>query len=460
MRRSALIKYATASATRASDRLRSLSIRQPVTGNQASLRALRQAPAFLRRKLEIGAAADPLEHVADRVADDVMRMADAPASAPSVGRMLQRKCAACEEKDESKLQPKRPPSAGGAAIGAAPRIVHDALRTPGEPLDAGARAFMEPRFGRDFGDVRVHADTRASDSARAVNAMAYTVGRDVVFAAGRYAPQTAAGRRLLAHELAHVVQQGGSIAHGQLQRQPATSPGEASSTTPATPPTPLKPCPLLSDFASENEAGFALMCVTKKEGEAPTCALTNKHLEMLATTRTLARQRVQKAYFRIYATGGPEYAQRIARSVFVGEPPDTDTIRTTLDTMISRLQSMTFVGGTCAAPECDSPGAHALAFEDGPGNPVTVCLRSFLPVYLPQLTRTLIHETVHLAGIDVDPDVEEVYCKSDDPEGKPSPKDCEQQCQAATSADAWARFIDCLGGPLLSKYLVTGAGAG
>ena len=94
-----------------------------------------------------------------------------------------------------------------APTNAVPRIVHDVLRSPGQPLDASARSFMEPRFGHDFSGVRVHADDRAATSARAVNALAYTVGRDVVFGAGQYAPGTIAGKRLLAHELTHVVQQ-------------------------------------------------------------------------------------------------------------------------------------------------------------------------------------------------------------------------------------------------------------
>jgi hypothetical protein len=67
---------------------------------------------------------------------------------------------------------------------------------------------MAPRFGHDFGEVRIHTDAKAADSARAVGAQAYTVGRDVVFATGRYAPQTLAGKKLIAHELAHVLQQG------------------------------------------------------------------------------------------------------------------------------------------------------------------------------------------------------------------------------------------------------------
>jgi len=89
-----------------------------------------------------------------------------------------------------------------------PQIVHDVLRSPGQPLDANTRTFMEPRFGHDFSKVRVHTDARAAKSAQAVNALAYTVGREVVFGAGHYAPATPQGRKLLVHELAHVVQQG------------------------------------------------------------------------------------------------------------------------------------------------------------------------------------------------------------------------------------------------------------
>src|SRR6185503_19903209 len=77
----------------------------------------------------------------------------------------------------------------------------------GAPLPEAARRQFEPRFGRDFGEVRVHTGPEAAASARALNAHAYTFGRDVVFGAGQYDPGGAAGRRLIAHELAHVVQQ-------------------------------------------------------------------------------------------------------------------------------------------------------------------------------------------------------------------------------------------------------------
>jgi hypothetical protein len=95
--------------------------------------------------------------------------------------------------------------------------VHEALRSPGQPLDAETRAFMEPRFGHDFSRVRVHTDSVAAASARAVNALAYTVERDIVFAQRQYEPTTTLGQRLIAHELTHVVQQGQASQDGGLQ---------------------------------------------------------------------------------------------------------------------------------------------------------------------------------------------------------------------------------------------------
>jgi hypothetical protein len=82
------------------------------------------------------------------------------------------------------------------------------MRGGGRPLPASARHFMEPRFGADLSDVRIHTGPEAVHTARALNARAYTVGRDIMFGAGRYAPDTAEGKKLLAHELTHVVQQG------------------------------------------------------------------------------------------------------------------------------------------------------------------------------------------------------------------------------------------------------------
>jgi hypothetical protein len=85
--------------------------------------------------------------------------------------------------------------------------VHDVVRSGGTPLDAGVRVDMESRFGQDFGDVRVHTGGAAHESAKSVNAQAYTVGSDIVFQNDRYDPSSDSGKHMLAHELTHVVQQ-------------------------------------------------------------------------------------------------------------------------------------------------------------------------------------------------------------------------------------------------------------
>ena len=178
-------------------------------GNQAALRRL-------QTKLKVGAVNDPLEHEADRVADQVMRMADPGAAMTSAPPQVSRKCAACEQQvsrkrpaceAEEKLQKKGVGSQAGPAD--APASVHEALRSPGQPLDAATRAYFEPRFGRDFSDVQVHSGPSAAQSAHDVNAHAYTVGHSIAFDSGRFDPGSREGRRLIAHELTHVAQQQG-----------------------------------------------------------------------------------------------------------------------------------------------------------------------------------------------------------------------------------------------------------
>ena len=101
----------------------------------------------------------------------------------------------------------------------APPMVHEVLNSPGQSLDFATRAFFEPRFGHDFSQVRVHTDERAEQSARDVNAHAYTVGHDIVFGAGKFSPATQDGRRLLAHELTHVVQQNWNSTDSMIRRR-------------------------------------------------------------------------------------------------------------------------------------------------------------------------------------------------------------------------------------------------
>ena len=147
---------------------------------------------WLQARLDIGAVDDPLEREAERVADSVM--------APAAGRAAIGRASA----------------AAGAPL-AAPASVDAVLARPGRPLDAALRRDMEQRFGHDFSQVRVHAGPAAERSAAELDAQAYTVAPHIVFGAGRYRPQTHAGRHLIAHELTHVLQQAGAGA-GVVQR--------------------------------------------------------------------------------------------------------------------------------------------------------------------------------------------------------------------------------------------------
>ena len=194
----------------------------PYSGNQTALRRLSRIAPRIQYRLEIGAVDDPLEAEADRVADHVMRMPDPAISVVPAAPQISRKCAACEEEDR-KLQTK--PSAAPAPSEAPPNV-HDVLRSSGQSLDQATRASLEPRFGHDFSAVRIHTDPKAAESARSVAAHAYTLGNNIVFGASQYAPATESGRRLLAHELSHVVQQtGGSsaVARPRIQRAPDLS---------------------------------------------------------------------------------------------------------------------------------------------------------------------------------------------------------------------------------------------
>jgi hypothetical protein len=174
--------------------------------------AARDAPLKIQPKLTVNTPGDVHEQEADRVAGQVMRMPE-----PSAQSNAQAVISGHAMTPAVRVQTKstHPGDSGGAS---APPIVHEVLRSPGQPLDAATRAFMEPRFGQDFGQVRVHTDAKAAESARTIGAQAYTVGENLVFGAGRYAPGSMTGKQLLAHELTHTVQQQGH-AQTTIQRK-------------------------------------------------------------------------------------------------------------------------------------------------------------------------------------------------------------------------------------------------
>ena len=187
----------------------------------------RQQPFFsplVQTKLSIGAADDPYEREADAMADRVMRMPAAgnnpaffkPSPIPSV----QAKCEHCEE--EEKLQRKENATSeidGSASL----ESYTSTLPGTGKSLPDSDRQFFEPRFGHDFSDVRIHNDNAAAQSAENIHALAYTYGNNIVFNQNQFAPETDQGKRLIAHELTHVVQQGSSV-QKSIQRDLAIEP--------------------------------------------------------------------------------------------------------------------------------------------------------------------------------------------------------------------------------------------
>jgi hypothetical protein len=196
------------------------------SGNNLTRLAGPSRPLTIQTKLKVNTPGDAYEQEADQVSQQVMRT-----PTPQLQRACDcgGSCASCQ-KEQSGQQPARVQrkhfDSSGPGPAEAPPLVEKVLRSPGQPLDKATRDYMEPRFGRNFGHVRVHSDPEAAESARQVNANAYTARNHIAFSAGRLAPTTNAGRHLLAHELTHVVQQDPQqqdVQHRQsrLQRQPS-----------------------------------------------------------------------------------------------------------------------------------------------------------------------------------------------------------------------------------------------
>lgn len=170
---------------------------------------------LVQAKLRVGAVGDAFEQEADAVAERVGTIPMGHAGSPAMPGVrsaappaVQRTCAECAKEDEEERPVQRTTAAIGGAIG--PDATHhvDAMRGGGQPLSKDVRSHFEAHLGADFGAVRVHTDDRAARAAGSLNARAFTTGADVAFAPGMFLPSTPEGRRLIAHELTHVVQQG------------------------------------------------------------------------------------------------------------------------------------------------------------------------------------------------------------------------------------------------------------
>jgi hypothetical protein len=172
----------------------------------------------IQRKLSIGAVDDPLEQEADAMADTVMRMPTQP--------FVQRKCSHCEEEESVQKKPlassitpfiQTKGGDGGTASDTVTQQINS-TRGSGSNMDRPTQSFMESRFGSDFSGVKIHTGDDAVQMSRELNAQAFTVGSDIYFNSGKYNPSSESGKHLLAHELTHTVQQGGTAMLKQIQR--------------------------------------------------------------------------------------------------------------------------------------------------------------------------------------------------------------------------------------------------
>ncbi|MEE8524567.1 MAG: DUF4157 domain-containing protein, partial [Thermoanaerobaculia bacterium] len=212
------------------DRLGSISATPAVQVQAGARQPGARQPGARQPKLEVGPPDDKFEQEADRVADQVMRM---PVSAAAI----QRKCSECEKAEQIQTKAADRASSGAAV---SPRLQADigSLRGGGRPLSAESRSFFEPRFDHDFSNVRVHTDARAASTASGLEAQAFTVGSDLFFAQGRFRPDMASGKRLLAHELTHTIQQQGrrtALARQRIQRLPDDQAATCDAESPAMP---------------------------------------------------------------------------------------------------------------------------------------------------------------------------------------------------------------------------------
>lgn len=176
-------------------------------------RAQNSKPFFpghlVQPKLQVNEPGDRYEQEADAMADKVMRMTTGESTFFKPAQtVVQRKCQHCE--DEEKLHRKQNSDAATQGSHALDNYV-GSLGASGQSLPENSRQFFEPRFGQDFSNVRIHTDSVAAKSAQSINALAYTTGNNIVFNNGQYSPESDSGKRLMAHELTHVVQQGGTV---------------------------------------------------------------------------------------------------------------------------------------------------------------------------------------------------------------------------------------------------------
>lgn len=170
---------------------------------------------IIQPKLTINQPGDQYEREADAMADKVMRMAQPESQTAST---IQRRCAKCEAEEKKKKLQRKENNSNSPTVSTGLENYTNSLNSRGQPLSKETRNFFEPRFGYDFSHIRIHNDGMAVESAQSIQARAYTLGSHIVFNRGEFRPHSEDGKRLLGHELTHVVQQGKYSNSKNIQR--------------------------------------------------------------------------------------------------------------------------------------------------------------------------------------------------------------------------------------------------
>lgn len=320
------------------------------------------------------------------------------------------------------------------------------VASSGHPLPGATRQSMEAGFGHDFSQVRVHDDAVAAHSAAALDAAAYTVGSHVVFAGGQYAPDTSSGSHLLAHELAHVVQQrSGSV--GSTTGEDAHLEHEADQAA-------------LRIHAGE-QVGVAsqgprgVMRQQAGRGTNPPAprprAPNATEQRVIEKARAAAAVRIQLAHFKTAGLGPSppdrrddlagierkQQATQLATRMFDWDPPNMDQVDEIVGKMISVLAPGADIKVAGAGdPDCGTRSGYVA----GHRVPIVLCPHFFTEGAEEQV-RTMMHESAHVVGIGK-ADLGESYCVV---------FDCQHGCGGFDSADSWAQYVHCLSGAKADK---------
>lgn len=356
-----------------------------------------RTPAAVQTKLTVNRLGDEFEQEADRVAEAVVS-----GDRVAVGKAIPPPAVQRQRVDEKKpKQPAQSPSEEQEPFLQPmfrmeavpdPQAIEAGLRSPGHPLDAATREFMESRFGHGFGQVRVHTDVKAAESAARVNALAFTVGRDVVFGAAQYVPATATGRLLLAHELTHVLQQSSSpmppVNRCPEQRVSASEIEDESTTQRISANYPVAVTP-------RSETGL------QRYGHDVQSCKEEDVRNVLWPGDYLARQWLAEAINELNANPSPAYLPRLLKCYFMTETPDLGQIRNNMGVIQARFQANDYFY-TCLE-DCDSSATRSTYGKTkvstlwGGSGPIVLCMNVLRKQMKSEWTgaSTIIHEFAH-----------------------------------------------------------------